>query len=214
MHYLGFDLETGGFDKHNHTITEAYFAIWDEEWNMLEDLHLFLKNDDGEIHGEEQAFQATGIDPESQLLDPNTVTYTEGRDQLLAMLERHKIPKKRTHYRYLGQNIVYFDIPCMEAQGFLNEKQAKKAGINHNSLDTTLMVTWLKDMDMLPSNVGSISSLVEYFGLPKGTAHRAKDDVHMQKEIYIRLCEMMKKASQANLLAQGQDNDLLKIVEI
>lgn len=214
MHYLGFDLETGGFDKYNHTITEAYFAIWDKEWNLLDELHLYLKNDNGEIHGEEQAFKATGIDPESQLLDPTTLTYTEGRAKLIEMLAKHKIPKKRTHYRYLGQNIAYFDIPFMEAQGFLNEDQAKKAGINHNVLDTTNIVTWLKDMEMLPSNVGSISSLIEYFGLPKGTAHRAKDDVNMQKEVYIRLCNLMKDASKANLLTQGQDNDLLRIVEI
>jgi hypothetical protein len=213
MHYLGFDLETGGFDKYNHTITEAYFAIWDKKWNLLDELHLYLKNDNGKIHGEEQAFRVTGIDPESQLLDPNTLTYTEGRAKLLEMLAKHKIPKKRTHFRYLGQNITYFDIPFMEAQGFLTEDQAKKAGINHNPLDTTNIVTWLKDMEMLPSNVGSISSLIEYFELPKGKAHQARDDVHMQKEIYIRLCNLIKDASKANLLSQGQDNDLLKIVE-
>ncbi len=48
MHYLGFDLETGGFNKKEHTITEAYFAIWDEEWNLLDDLHLLLKNTENE----------------------------------------------------------------------------------------------------------------------------------------------------------------------
>lgn len=214
IHIIGFDLETGGFDKYNHTITEAYFAIWDKEWNLLDELHLYLKNDNGEIHGTKEAFEITGIDPESQLLDPNTLTYTEGRAKLLEMLAKHKIPKKRTHFRYLGQNITYFDIPFMEAQGFLTEEQAKKAGINHNSLDTTSIVTWLKDMEMLPSNVGSVGSLIEYFGLPKGTAHRAKDDVIMQKEIYIKLCNLMKDVGKANLLTQDQNNDLLKIVEI
>ena len=55
MHYLGFDLETGGFDMIEHTINEAYFAIWDKDWNLLEDLHLYLKNDDGEIYGTAEA---------------------------------------------------------------------------------------------------------------------------------------------------------------
>lgn len=213
-HFLGFDIETGGFDKKNHTITEVYFAIWDENWNLLEDLQMFMKNDNGEIVGEQEAFDITGIDPEKQLIDPNTLTYTEARKKLTEMLSRHKIPKKRVHYRYLGQNIVAFDIPFMEEQGFFTAEQAKKAGIGHNSLDTTAIVTWLKEMDMLPSNVGSISSLIDYFGLPKGTAHRAKDDVHMQKEIYIKLCNLMKSNTQANLMSQGQDNDLLKIVEL
>lgn len=213
MHYLGFDLETGGYKKKEHTITEAYFAIWDKEWNLLDELHSYLKNNDGEIHGEEQAFKATGIDPQALLASPDTLMYSEFNVKLKAMLERHKIPKKRVHYRYLGQNIVYFDIPFMEEQGLLTEEEAKKCGISHNALDTTAMVTWLKDMGILPSNVGSISSLVEYFGLPKGTAHRAKDDVHMQKAIYIKLCELIKQVTKANLSNAGQDSDLLKIVE-
>ena len=130
------------------------------------------------------------------------------------MLARHKIPQKRNHFRFLGQNIVYFDIPFMEIQGFLSEEQRKKAGIHHNSLDTTAIVTWLKELGMLPSGVGSISSLIEYFELPKGIAHTAKGDVHMQKEIYIRLCDLLKKGTMANLGTQQADNDLLKIVEL
>ena len=214
MHYLGFDLETGGLDKYNHTITEAYFAIWDKDWNLLEDIHLYLKNDEGKINGTEKAFKITDIDPEKHLSNPNTLTYTEGRKLLVEMLNRHKIPRKQKHYRLLGQNIVAFDIPFMIAQGFLSEEQMKKSGINHNSLDTTAIVTWLKELDVLPSNVGSISSLVDYFELPKGEAHRAKDDVHMQKEIYIKLCNIMKNAIQSNITNASKDNDVLKIVEV
>lgn len=213
MHYLGFDLETGGFNKDRDTITEAYFAIWDKDRKLLEDLHLFMKNDDGEIIGDQEAFEITGIDPEVQLNDPNTVTYTEGREKLIAMLTRHKIPKKRLHYRFLGQNIVYFDIPFMDRQGFFTEEQVKKAGIGHNSLDTTLIVTWLKEVGILPSSVGSIDSLIEYFGLQKGNLHTAKDDTHMQKDIYFKLCDLMKQATMANLGGNNSDSDLLKIVE-
>ena len=211
---LGFDLETGGLDRKTHTITEAYFAIWNEKWELLEDIHLYLKNDNGEVIGEKEAFDITGINPEEHLKNPDTLTYTEGRTKLLEMLKRHKIPRKRIHYRLLGQNISLFDIPFMQEQGFLTESQSKKAGIAHNCLDSTSIVTWLKSLDVLPSNVGNLSSLVEFFGLPKGTAHRAKDDVHMQKDVYIKLCELMKNNMKANLQSQGQDNDLLKIVEL
>jgi DNA polymerase III epsilon subunit-like protein len=213
-HFLGFDLETGGLDRKTHTITEAYFAIWNEKWELLEDIHLYLKNDNGEVIGEKEAFDITGINPEEHLKNPDTLTYTEGRTKLLEMLKRHKIPRKRIHYRLLGQNISLFDIPFMQEQGFLTESQSKKAGIAHNCLDSTSIVTWLKSLDILPSNVGNLSSLVEFFGLPKGTAHRAKDDVHMQKDVYIKLCELMKNNMKANLQSQGQDNDLLKIVEL
>lgn len=214
MHYLGFDLETGGFDKENDTITEAYFAIWNEDRVLLEDLHLFMKNDDGEIIGNQEAFDITGCDPEVQLADPNTVTYTEGREKLIAMLERHKIPRKKLHYRFLGQNIVYFDIPFMDRSGFFTEEHCKKSGIGHNSLDTTLIVTFLKEIGVLPKSVGSIASLIEYFGLQQGNLHTAKDDTHMQKDIYFRLCDLMRQATMANLGGGTNDSDLLKIVEL
>lgn len=212
MMYLGFDLETGGFDKKHHTITEAYFAIWDEKWTLHDDLHLYLKNDKGEIVGEEEAFKVSGINPQELLSNPSTLTYSEGRAKLLSMLEKHKIPGKRVHYKFLGQNITAFDIPFMEEQGFFTSAHLKKAGITHNPIDTTSIVTWLKDMGILPANVGGLGSLVEYFGLPKGTAHRAKDDVHMQKDVYVKLCQLFKNNSINNL---KQDNDdLLKIVEL
>jgi hypothetical protein len=66
----------------------------------------------------------------------------------------------------------------------------------------------------LPDNVGSISSLVEYFNLPKGVAHRAKDDVLMQKEIYLKLCDLFKKSMIANLSGVNSNSDLLKIIEL
>lgn len=212
MMYLGFDLETGGFDKKNHTITEAYFAIWDENWSLIDDLHLYLKNDKGEILGEEEAFKISGINPQELLSSSSTLTYTEGRTKLLSMLDKNKIPGKRVHYKFLGQNIAMFDIPFMEEQGFFTSSHIKKSGITHNPVDTTLIVTWLKDMGILPSTVGSLGTLVEYFNLPKGTAHRAKDDVHMQKDVYIKLCELFKNNAINNL--KQDDNDLLKIVEL
>jgi DNA polymerase III alpha subunit (gram-positive type) len=214
MMYLGFDLETGGFEKANHTIMEAYFALWDESWNFVDELQLYLKKDDGTINGTDEAFKIIGIDPEQHLLNPNTVTYSEGREKLHEMLNKHKQPKKRSHYRFLGQNIMRFDIPFMEAQGFFTEADIKKAGISHNSLDTTCIVTWLKDINVLPDHVGSISSLIDYFELPKGTAHRAKDDVHMQKEIYVRLSNLLKKNAIENLKTSAVESDLLSIIEL
>jgi hypothetical protein len=193
---------------------EGYFALWDENWNFVEDLHLLLKNDQGQIFGEEEVFKIIGIDPEQHLLNPNTITYSEGREKLHEMLNRHKQPKKRSHYRFLGQNILGFDIPFMQTQGFFKEEDIKKAGISHNPLDTTCIVTWLKDINVLPDHVGSISSLIDYFELPKGTAHRAKDDVHMQKEIYVRLSNLLKKNAVDNLQSNLVDSDLLKIIEL
>jgi len=155
----------------------------------------------------------TGIDPDELLANPDTVTYTEGRQKLTEMLLKHKIPKKRNHYQWLGQNIASFDIPFMEAQKFFTSEQSKKCGVHHNVLDTTVYATWLKRIGILPNDVGNLGSLVKYFGIETREAHRAKDDVLMQKEVYIAMSDMIKKMSIGNLNSTG-NNDLLKIVEI
>lgn len=214
MHYLGFDLETGGFDKKEHTILDAYFCIWDEDWNQIDELRLYMTDNEGKVNATEKALKVTGIDLEEHLKRPDLLTYDQAKEKLIEMLDKHKIPKKRTSYRFLGQNIIYFDIPFLQEQGLLTEEEMKKCGIGHNSIDSTVLVTWLKELDILPASIGSISSLIDYFELPKGKAHTSKDDVHMQKDIYIRLCNLMKKQQEANLMSQGQDNDLLKIVEL
>jgi hypothetical protein len=215
MHYLGFDLETGGFDSKEHTINEAYFAIWDEKWNLIEDLHLYLKNDNGEVKGTPEAFEVTGIDPVEHVKNSSTLTYSEGRKLLSEMLIRNKIPGKKLHYRFLGQNILSFDIPFMEDQGFFTKEDIKKHGIGHNSIDSTVIVTWLKDIGMIPNDVGSISSLIDYLQLEKATAHRAKDDVHMQKEIYVKISNMFKQNMVDKLKTSDVFNtDLLKVIEL
>lgn len=214
MNILAYDIETGGLDKQNHTITEAFFALYSEDFTLLDTLHLYLKNDDGEVKGEEQAFKLTGIDPEELLANPDTVTYSEGREKLRAMLEPHKLPNKRNHFQFLGQNIAAFDGPFMEIQGFLTQEHKKEMGIHHNVLDTTVYITWLKKLGILPSDVGNLGSLVKYFGLQAREAHRAEDDVFMQKEVYLALCDMIKKMSVANLNSTGTSSDLLKIVEL
>lgn len=214
MNTICYDLETGGLDKFNHTITEAFFAVFDENWVQLDSLHLYLKNDAGEVKGEEQAFKITGIDPDELLANPDTVTYTEGREQLLTMLAKHKLPKKQKHFQLLGQNIAAFDGPFMEIQGFLTQEHKKTAGIHHNVLDTTVYTTWLKKLGILPDDVGNLGSLVKYFGLQGREAHRAEDDVYMQKDVYIAMSDMVKKMALNNLNSVGSSSDLLKIVEL
>ena len=197
------------FDKKKHTITEAYFAIWDEDWNLLEDLHLLLKNDDGEVIGEQQAFETTGINPETHLLDPDTITYTEGREKLLAMLTRHKIPKKRKHYMPAGHNIL-FDLNFIWEQ--LIEKEDWEKTVHYGKkMDTYIVCTFLQDMGILPDDLGKLTSLVEYFGIPMGKAHTARGDIEMNIDVYKAIKAMMYSKKQD--MAAISTNSLLEIIE-
>ena len=179
MHYLGYDLETGGFDKKRDSVMTAYFAIWDEKWDLLDELDLKLKPDSGEIIAQPGALKVTGLNVEEHLADPETITYTEGRAKLFTMLDKHKIPRKRKSFQALGHNIIKFDNPYCHESGFIPEKDWMKY-MHHNDLDSLALVTALKKFGLLPQQVGNLSSLVEHFGLELGQAHTARDDVHMQ----------------------------------
>jgi DNA polymerase III alpha subunit (gram-positive type) len=209
MHYLAFDLETGGLDNKKHSIMEAYFAIYDENERFIEDLYLKIKPDNGIIVYEEEAIKVTGIDPEELLKNPSTVTYTEAKARLLTLLNNHKIKGKRNHYRVLGQNIG-FDLGFIFEQ--LVDKEDWEKIVHRTPIDTYIITTFLRDCGMMPEDVGSLSSLAEYFGIPLLEAHSAKDDVKMTVSVYFKMKELM-KSTKKGLAVSFDSEDIFSIIE-
>lgn len=208
MNYLFFDCETGGTDEHRHSLLTAYFVVYSPEWEKLGDLELFLKPDEGEIVAEQEALNVTGIDLKTHLADPRTVTYSEGSKQLLDFLQKYKIPKKRRHFRPCGQN-VGFDIRFVNAQ--LVEKYEWEKLVHYRPLDTLQILTFLQDVDFLPKDLGNLSSQVEYFNIPMGQAHDAKEDIRMTVDVYRAYRKLMQNSK--GDIAGVSSNSLLDIVE-
>lgn len=211
MMHLFFDMETTGLDEQKNDILTAYFAIYNENLEFIDDLDLMLKPDDPNkvIIYDIEAFETTGINLEDHLKNPATITYSKGRELLTKMLIKHKIPNKRSHYRYSGQNIG-FDIKFLKEH--MGDSEGFEKLINHGNIDTFQIATFLKECDMIAADVGNLGSLVDYFGLPMGTAHNAKEDVLMTVNVYRAMKNMMKdkKAGMSGVA----DNDLLSIVEL
>lgn len=208
MNYLFFDCETGGTDEHRHSLLTAYFVVYSPEWEKLGDLELFLKPDEGEIVAEQEALDVTGIDLKEHLKDPRTVTCSEGAKQLTSFLEQFKIKGKRRHFRPCGQN-VQFDIRFVNAQ--LVEKQDWEKLVHYRPLDTLQILTFLQDVDFLPKDLGNLSSQVEYFNIPKGQAHDAKEDIRMTVDVYKAYRKLMQQKKDS--MAGVAGNSLLDIVE-
>lgn len=208
MHYLWYDLETGGTDRNRHSIMTGFFSVYNKEWEKLGELELFLKPDDGNIVYIQEALDATGIDIKTHLEDPRTVTYSEGKKQLITFLEQFKIKGKRRHFRPCGQNIN-FDEEFLMAQ-LVDEEEWRKL-VHYRALDTLQILTFLQDVGFLPEELGNLESQVEYFGLPMGLAHNAKEDVKMVINVYRAYVKLMqdKKDNVSGL----STNSLLSIVE-
>lgn len=208
MHYLFYDCETGGTDPNRHSIMTAYFMIYNENFEKLDELELYLKPDDGKLVYVQEALEVTGIDPKAHLEDSRTITYSEGRKVLLEFLEKHKIKGKRRHYRPSGQNIG-FDEAMIIGQ-LVPEEEWRKL-VHYRAVDTLQILTFLQILGFLPKDLGDLTSQVEYFNIPKGRAHDAKEDVRMTVDVFRAYLKLME--DKKDNISGVEVNNLLSIVE-
>jgi oligoribonuclease (3'-5' exoribonuclease) len=208
MHYLFYDCETGGTNALKHSILTAYFVIYNQQWEKLDEIELFFKPDEGEIIAETKALEVTGINLAEHLENSKTKTCKENKKILLEFLEKHKIKGKRRHFRPCGQNIV-FDENFIMTQ-VVPEKEWRKL-VHYRALDTLQILTFLQDINFLPSDLGNLESQVEYFNVPKGRAHDAKEDIRMTVDVYKAYRKMF--MSKKNNISGLVNNGLLSIIE-
>jgi hypothetical protein len=204
--YLAFDVESGSIRPSKGDLLTAYFAILDEDLKILEDLPLQLKPEGRLPIVESQAMAVNGIDIQKHLEDPNTITYTEGAKKLTAMIKRHL--KKKGRYSNViptGYN-VNFDIRWV--QYHLIDEDTWDSMIHYKPLDVMHHIDMLKNHGWLPQNVGNLKSMVEFFGVPKGEAHVARDDILMTLGVYQKIRELMESKKNG-----GSTTDLIALLE-
>lgn len=208
MNYLWFDTETGGLNPKVHSLLTAYFAVCDKDLNIIDELELQLKpSDRSKLNLNPEAMNVNKIDIEEHLSDPNTVTYEEGRVKLKQFLLRNKIKGKRKSLMPAGHNVA-FDKDMIWNQ--LMPQDEFEEVVHYRTLDTSSVCTFLKDVGILPEDLGNLMSLVEHFNVPKQEAHNAKGDVRMNIEMYKRIKVMMKDRKKDMI---GGANSLLEIIE-
>lgn len=207
MLYVWFDTETSGISPKIHSVLTAYFAVYDENLNFIDEIELFLKPDNGEIVAEEQALKINGINLNDHLKNPKTLTYSQGKEKILDFFSKHK--QKNKKMRPSGHNIE-FDKNFIMGQIMTEEEWSKY--IHHNSLDTLRIVTFLQDIGMVPNDIGKLTDFVDHFGISKRDAHDAREDVKMNVEVYKKLKQMLTETKNNAALVSG--SDLLKIVEL
>lgn len=212
MHYLWSDSETSGKNPLKHSLLQVYFAVYNENLEFMDELELYLKPDNGDwtsINYEQEALDITGINLEEHFKNPNTITYSEGSKKLIEFLTKYKIPNKRKHFRLSGHN-VEFDKRFILAQ--LAEEEEWEKLVHYNTIDTLRITTFLQDVGFIPNDVGSLTSMVEYFNIPLGKAHDAREDIKMTVDLYSAIKKMMKEKK--NNISGISEHSLLSIVEV
>lgn len=208
MNFLWLDTETTGTNPKVHCPLTAYFAVCDQDHNIIDDLNLQLKPSDlSKLNVQQQAMDINKINIQDHLADPNTITYEAARPLLKAFLVKHKIKGKRKHYIPAGHNVAFDKEMIWE---WLMPQDEFEEEVHYRTLDTSMVTTFLKDIGVFPEELGNLVSLVKYFNITEKDAHNAKGDVLMTIEVYKAIKNMMKSRKKEMV---GSTNSLLDIVE-
>lgn len=199
--YIAYDLETGGTNCKKNPILTGYFTVLTEDLVQVDELFLKIRPETPYTEVDQESLQITNINLEDHLKD--AITRQQASELLASFIEKHT--PKRTKLIRMGYNIG-FDDRFITEQLITNWDDL----VHYRTLDSFNIVNFLKETGWLPQELGTLSSVVNYFNIHLKTAHDAKNDVLMSISVYDKLKGMMVNSKKpSNTLSL----DLLEILE-
>lgn len=184
--FIAFDNETGGIAPETSLLT-VYFAILDDQLNLIDELELYLKPNGGEPY----VVEAGGLEVNKINLiehDKKAITYSEGGQLLVKLLKKHAVGKDRL--TPLGHNVP-FDI-----DGICNNLLGRKTWnqyVSYKIQDTQQCASFLQRKGYFPPDMSmSLTSLASHFNISVigGQAHESKYDTLVTIEVYKALLKL------------------------
>lgn len=206
--YLIFDSETGGLNENEEDLLTWYGAILDENFKVIDELDLKLKPDGGRLPiANPGALKVNGIDLQKHIADPNTVEYSVGKAKLLELINKHL--KKRGRFSNItpmGYNVP-FDVRWTQKH-LLPQNEWEKL-LHYKICDVMQNIDFLKMIGWVPSDLGSLTEVVDYFGIPKRDAHNAREDTLMTLDVHLKVLEFMESRKGSS----QESTDLISLLE-
>jgi len=203
------DVETGGTIIGKHALLTAYICVVSPEFQIMDELDLKLKPDDGILkigeNVDQEALDVNGIDLEAHLADPSTVTYSVGKRMFIEFCKRNMSGKRSL--RPGGHNIMDFDVPFIRAALGITLQEWNEI-FHYRVVDTMPIMTALQLAGWLPEELGGQESLVKYYGVPTLKAHVAKNDTVMWVGVFSAMVRSLIERKNG-----GQGTDELLILE-
>lgn len=166
--FIGLDVESGGLDTSKSLLT-AYLVILDKDMNIVDELDLRIKPNDGIYHLAAEAMAVNGIDIIKH--DAESITASDAATSIYNFLEKNN-PKGMVKLIPIGHNVV-FDIEFICAHT-LSKKSWQKY-CSYRTLDTGTISQFLIERGELPDMKASLGTLAAHFGI-EFVAHTAKGD--------------------------------------
>jgi len=209
--FNAFDTETGGLEV-KYALLTLYFAVYDKDFNFLEDLELYTgpSRNVADYMIQPKAMEINKIDLDAHVKREDFLDYKQCGKKLTKwcedLKEKYK-PGRSRLFLPVTQN-GHFDIKFITH--YLMSPEEWEEYFHHNVRDTLGNAVFLRDAGLWPDRVGPLGTQVDHLDLKMGDAHVAKDDVHMTVRVYKKQLELLRNAK--NDISKIPSN-LLKIVE-
>lgn len=208
--WMPWDTETGGLNENKADLLTAFFCLIDEEYKIVDELYLKLKPDGGRTPiAEAGALAVNKIVIATHLADPETVTYSEGREKLKAMIKKHL----KRNGRYSNITPMGYNCPfdTRWTQKHLLPQEDWESLLHYKMHDVMQVVDSLKKYGLFPKTLGSLASVVEYLAIPTRNAHNAKEDTMMTIDVDKKLAEFFRSLKAGS--GTGPSQDLITLLE-
>ena len=186
--YIFLDNESGGLGI-QYSLLTSYLAVYDENLQLVDDLYLYLKPDDGIYKVCGEALNVNRID--LKVHDTKAITYKEAGTKLYEFLKRNSDSGK-IKLVPVGHG-VYGDIVWIHHH--LIRRETWETFVSYRKLDTQAVCQFLKACGMFPETVsGSLESISKHFGIDvaEGDLHDAKYDTLLSVEVFKCLVNLIK----------------------
>ena len=182
--YIFLDNEMGGLEKDKYSLLSVYLMATDDDFNVIGDLYLYLKPDDGIYKVCGEAMNVNRID--LKVHDTKAITYKEGATKLYKWLDT-LTDHGKVKATVVGHG-VYGDVEWIIAH--LLSRNTWENFTSYRKLDTSAVCQFLRACGMFPADVsGSLTSLAKYFGVPmdENLTHSAKYDTELTFKVFMAL---------------------------
>lgn len=177
--YFLFDCETGGLDENKHSLLTLYGLLLNQKLEILDEIDLSIKPDDGIYHVTAQAMRINKINFVEH--DKNAIKYSEASKIL---------EKKLINWTSFNKNQVSTKLIPVGHNVGMDLRFGKKLlssleeYLSHRPLDTSTNCQFLQLKHKLPLDKEfTLGELAEFLGIDSSGAHNAKIDVHMTLKV-------------------------------
>ena len=177
----------GGLEKEQYSLLTVYLMMTDDNFNVIGDLYLYLKPNDGIYKVCARAMEINKIDLVKH--DTKAITYKEGATALYNFLSK-MTDNGKVKATVVGHGI-YGDVEWILHH--LISRNSFENFTSYRKLDTSSTCQFLKSVGMFPDDVsGSLVSLAEHFKVEvdKNSAHDAKYDTELTFKVFLAMRRM------------------------